>query len=84
MKIPSSFTHPRLFQTCMSYFVLLNTKEDILKNVVSWAPLTSIIFFYYTMQGDQQLFGSQSDDRIESALITGIQLGYLLPLWQIC
>ncbi len=23
----------KLFQTCMSFFILLNTKEDILKNV---------------------------------------------------
>jgi len=30
MKILSSFTH-QLFQTCMSFFLLLNTKEDILK-----------------------------------------------------
>ncbi len=38
----------------MNVFVLLNTKEDILKNVgnreVSGAPLTSIMFFFPTMK----------------------------------
>jgi len=33
MKMLSPFTHPQLFQTCMSFSSLLNTKEDILKNV---------------------------------------------------
>ncbi len=32
MKMLSSFTHPQVF-TCMSSFLLLSTKEDILKNV---------------------------------------------------
>jgi len=39
----SSFTHPQLFKTCMNLFLLLNTKEDILKNVGWWAPLTYIV-----------------------------------------
>ncbi len=38
----------------MNVFVLLNTKEDILKNVgkqsSSGAPLTSIVFFFPTME----------------------------------
>ncbi len=42
----SSFTHPEVVPTCMSFFLLLNTKEDILKNVDNqhfcWYPLTSI------------------------------------------
>jgi len=25
----------KLFQTCMNFFLLLNTKEDILKNVIA-------------------------------------------------
>ncbi len=34
-----SFTHPQVVPTCMNVFVLLNTKEDILKNVGSRAVL---------------------------------------------
>jgi len=38
----------KLFQTCMNFFLLLNTKEDILKNVgnqtVDHFPLTSIVW----------------------------------------
>jgi len=34
MSILSSFV--RFFQTCMSFFLLLNTNEDILKNVGKW------------------------------------------------
>ncbi len=34
----------KLFQTCMNFYLLLNTKED------------SIVFFLYVM-GDEQLFG---------------------------
>jgi len=35
MKILSLFIHPqfKLFQTCMTFFLLLNTKEDTLKNM---------------------------------------------------
>ncbi len=29
----SSFTHSQVFQAYMSFFLLLNTKEDILENV---------------------------------------------------
>jgi len=29
MNILSSFTHPKVFQTCMSFVLQLNTKEDI-------------------------------------------------------
>ncbi len=49
MQILSSF-NLKYFQTCMNVFVLLNTKEDILKNVgnsSSGEPLTSIVFFFY-------------------------------------
>jgi len=49
----------KLFQTCMSFFLLLNTKEDILKMIGTLAPLTSIVFFS-TMEvnGAKQLFVS--------------------------
>jgi len=33
IKIQSSFTHLKFSQTCMTYFLLLNTKEDIFKDV---------------------------------------------------
>jgi len=33
MKILSLFTHPEVVSTCMRVFLLLNTKEYILKNV---------------------------------------------------
>ncbi len=35
MKILSSFTHPQVFQTCMNFFVLPNTKEDIWRKFVT-------------------------------------------------
>jgi len=40
----------------MSFFLLLNTKENILKN--NLAPFTSIVFFFSTMDvnGAKQLF----------------------------
>jgi len=33
MKILSSFTHPQVVPKMYEFFLLLNTKEDILKNV---------------------------------------------------
>ncbi len=53
-----------LFQTCMSFFLLLNTKEDILKNMGITKQLTVAIdlhtFFSHSMEvnGYRQLFGS--------------------------
>ncbi len=47
MQILSSF-NLKYLQTCLNVFILLNTKEDILKNVgnsSSGEPLTSIVFF---------------------------------------
>ncbi len=48
------------FQTSINVFVLLNTKEDILKNVGT-KQLISIVLFFHTIKanGDQQLFGYQ-------------------------
>ncbi len=43
-------TKPVVFHSCMNVFDLLNTKEDILKNLgkqsSSGAPLTSIVFYF--------------------------------------
>jgi len=49
MKIPLSFTRPELFKTCKSFFLLLNTKEDVLKNVSN-----------QTLQGPHWLFSKIS------------------------
>ncbi len=51
-----------LFQTCMNFFLLLNTKEYILKNVGEqqlMVAMTSIDFFFHTMEvnGYRQLLG---------------------------
>jgi len=48
IKIHYLLLSPKLFQTCMSFFLLLNTKEDIWKNVVNqfvlvMAPINSIV-----------------------------------------
>ncbi len=42
-----------LFQTCMSFFLVLNFQEDILKNAVIQTVWTSM-----KVNRDQQLFGS--------------------------
>jgi len=50
----------KLFQTCLHFCLLLNTKEDILKNMGHWHPLTSIVSIppYTTeVNGVHQLFG---------------------------
>ncbi len=48
MKILSSFLLTLMyFQTCMNVFVLLNTKEDILKNEGNGAVLVNQCFFSY-------------------------------------
>jgi len=36
-----------LFQTCMSFFLLLNTKEDILKNLTEAIGLRGIFFLLW-------------------------------------
>jgi len=51
----------------MSFFLLLNTKEDTLKNVPKqWAPLTSIVWKKNTMEvnGFHQLFGYKRSSKI--------------------
>jgi len=47
----------------MSFFLLLNTKEDILKN--DWNFDFHSIFFYSTMEvnGAKQLFGSNQSSK---------------------
>ncbi len=52
-----------LFQTCMSFLLMLNIKEDILKNAGNQTvdgPIDfhSISFPTMEVNGDQQLFGS--------------------------
>ncbi len=47
MKILSSFTHPQVVPNLYEVFVLLNTKEDILKNVGNRAVLGHQYFFSY-------------------------------------
>ncbi len=42
-----------LFQTCMSFFLVLNIQEDILKNAVIQTVWTTM-----KVNRDQQLFGS--------------------------
>ncbi len=42
-----------MFIICMNFFLLLNTKEDILKNVGNQSvdgSVTSIVFFFHTME----------------------------------
>ncbi len=58
MKILSSFTHTQVVPNCMSFFLLLNIKEDILKNVGNPAVAGPLIW-KKTMEvsGDHQLFG---------------------------
>ncbi len=56
----SSFTHPQVVPNLYECIVLLNRKEDILKNVgdraVLGAPLTFIVFFsYYGVNGAPEL-----------------------------
>jgi len=46
------FTHPKLLQICMSFYLLLNTKKDILKNDWNFGTIDfhSIYFFCSTME----------------------------------
>ncbi len=73
MKIQPSFILAlKLFQTCMSFFLLLNTKEDILKNVgnqtaddLHWLPYDKRSRKKNTMEvdGDHQMFGYQHSSK---------------------
>jgi len=44
----------KLFQTCVNFFLLLNTKDDILKNVsnqtVDGPSMVFLFFFFQTME----------------------------------
>jgi len=53
MKILSSFTHPQVVANLnfLSFFLLLDTKEDILKN--HWSLLNYIVFIYLFYYGSQ-------------------------------
>ncbi len=69
MKILSFSLTVKFFQTCMSFFLLLNIKEDILKNVgiqtdsgFHWLPLW---FFFHSMEF-KQLFGCPLSAEINS------------------
>ncbi len=52
-----------LFQTCVSFFFMLITKEDILKDLEEtnscWSQLTSIVGKVIHVDGDHQLFNYQ-------------------------
>jgi len=48
MKILPSFTHPQVVANLYDFFLLLNTKEDILKN--DWNYGIVDFFFYYGSQ----------------------------------
>ncbi len=66
MKILSSFTHP-VFPNLYEWFVLLNTKEDILKNEGNRAVLDqSICISYYRSQWCPKTAWLQSFFRISS------------------
>jgi len=49
-----------LLQTCMSFFLLLNAKEDILKNDLNFGTIDFHSIFFPTMEvnGAKQLLGS--------------------------
>jgi len=48
------FTHPKLLQTCMSFYLLLNTKKDILKNDWNFGTIDfHSIFFFLFKYGSQ-------------------------------
>jgi len=53
----------KLLQTCRSFFLLLNTKED--RTIGNLPPLISIVFFFYYMEvnGAKQLFGSNRSSK---------------------
>jgi len=51
----------KLFQTCMSFFLLLNTEEDILKNVCNQTDL--LYYWRYNIHSrKRKYYGSQSVD----------------------
>ncbi len=55
MSIQKGFCHLlalMLFQTCMHFFLLLNTKEDIVKSTDNQTVLVPIVFFVHIMKGN--------------------------------
>ncbi len=56
------------FETCISLFLMLNIKEDILKNAANQVPIDfhSISFLTMEVNRDQQLFGSSEFFKISS------------------
>jgi len=70
MKIRSSFILTlKLVQPCMSFFLLVNTKEDILKNDLNFVTIDFhriFFFFYYGSQWCQTTVWFQSFFKIAS------------------
>jgi len=58
----------KLLQTCMSFFLLLNTKEDILENDWNFGTIDfhSVFFFFYGRQWCQTTVWFQSFFKISS------------------
>jgi len=50
MKILSSFTHPQVVANLYNFFLLLNTKEDILKNDLNYGIVDFFCIFFSTME----------------------------------
>ncbi len=48
MKMLLLFSHPQVVQTCTNFFLLLNTKEDIIKSVIDFYSMEKI-----TMEGQR-------------------------------
>ncbi len=85
----------KLFRTCLSFFLLLSTDEDILKNVgkqtVDSNPLTSKVFFFHIMEvnGYLQLFGYQHSSFVlnrkkETHFHVQWNTPWRVPGWDLC
>jgi len=70
-----------LLQTYLSFFLLLNTNEDILKNELNFGTIDfhSIFFFYYGSQWCQTTVWFQSFFKISSFVFSRIK-----KLIQVC
>jgi len=49
MKILSSFTHPQVVANLYDFFLLLNTKEDILKNDLNYGIVDFFCIFFFLL-----------------------------------
>jgi len=49
MKILSSFTHPQVVANLYDFFLLLNTKEDILKNDWNYGIVDFFSIFFFLL-----------------------------------